>query len=264
MVIQVAVLQCSLGQPLTLEDKLFLLRRRPDFVCLPEYFFVPPDCHTAEEAAQHAQENLAVIEKLSTGLDATVIGGSMVMPNEQGFTNTCAIFSRGRLIGLHHKINLYGNEPSRGMVPGRETRVFEIDGARIGVLICADVLEPRLFKALEHQHVDVVFAPVTSPYRPNDTIFEKQLRDSTIFVRGAQLANAYVVKTGAIGAVFGHRVQGRSGVFAPWGILAKTSMEDEDRKRIMTVVLDIDEIREFKEKMVLSAEETEKTMPAEA
>ena len=256
--IRVAILQCPLGYPLTLEDKLLLLRRRPDFVCLPEYYFVPPDCRTVEEAAAQAQENLAAIEKLSLALDTTVIGGSMVMRGEQGFTNTCAIFSRGRMVGMYHKVNLYGNEPGRGMVPGHLTGVFEIGGVRIGVLICADIFEARLVKALEQQNVDVIFVPVTSPYRPEDTIFEKQLRDSTIFVRGAQLARAYVVKAGGVGAVFGHRVQGRSGVFAPWGILAKTGVQDEDRKRILTMALDIDEMREFKQKMVF----TSKVAPA--
>ena len=261
MMIQIAALQCPLGHPLTVEDKIFLLRRRPDFVCLPEYYFVPPDCRAAEEAAQRAKENLSTIEKLSIDLDTTIIGGSMVMQGEQGFTNTCAVFSRGRLVGLHHKINLHGNEPRRGMVPGREVNVFEIGGVRVGVLLCADVFETRLVKALEQQNVDVIFVPVTSPHRPEDTLFEKQLRDSTIFVRGAQLAKSYVIKTGGIGTVFGHRIQGRSGIFAPWGILAKTAVEDEDRKRILTVALDIDEIREFKEKMVFSPEESFVTEP---
>jgi len=254
MIIRVAALQYPLGQEIALEDKLFLIRRRPDFVCLPEYYFVRTDCGGVEEAAHGARGGIETIEKLSVDLATTVIGGSMIIQSKRGYANTTMVFSRGRLIGSYRKINLSRNEPRRGIVPGKKVMVFEVGGVRVGVLICADVLDPKLFKKLKKQQVDVIFVPTASPHRPNDTLFEKQLRDSTIFVRGAQLANAYVIKTGGVGTLFGSRLQGRSAVFAPWGILAKTAVDDENRKRILIAVLDLAEIREFKEKMVFPVE----------
>jgi len=253
MIVKVAVLQYHLGEKIAREDKLFLIRRRPDFVCLPEYYFIRPDCTGMEEAAQAMEDNVAVLQRLSVDLETTVIGGSMVLKNGKGYANTSLIFSRGRLAGSYQKVNLYGKESRRGLVPGKEITAFTIDGARVGVLICADVLNPQSFKSLKKQRADMVFVPTTSPYRPDDTLFEKQLRDNTIFVRGAQLANAYVIKTCGVGTLFGNRLQGRSGIFAPWGILARTAVEDENRQRILLALLDLEEIREFKEKMVFSA-----------
>lgn len=252
MIIKVAALQYPLGQEITLEDKLFLIRRRPDFVCLPEYYFVRKDCGGVEDAASGARANIQTIKKLSVDLATTVVGGSMIAQTKRGYANTTMIFSRGRLIGSYQKINLSGNEPRRGIVSGKRVMVFEVGGVRVGVLICADVLDPQLFKKLKKQQVDVIFVPTASPHRPNDTHFDKQLRDNTIFVHGAQLANAYVIKAGGVGTLFGSRLQGRSAVFAPWGILAKTAVDDENCKRILITILDLTEIREFKEKMVYS------------
>lgn len=253
MIVNVAALQYQLGRPIALEDKLFILRRKPDFVCLPEYCFVGPECTGVGESARMAGKNMAMIEKLSIDLATTVIGGSMIVKTQGGYANTAMIFSRGRLVGSHQKVNLYGNEPRRGIVPGREVLTFQIDGVRLGVLICADVLNPLLFKRLYKQRADIIFVPVTSPYRAEETSFDKQLRDNRIFVRGAQLANAYVVKAGGVGTLFGHQLQGRSAVFAPWGVLAKVKIEDENRKRVLVTQLDLEEIREFKEKMVFTA-----------
>jgi predicted amidohydrolase len=253
MIVRIAALQYTLGRQVTLEDKLFIIRRRPDFICLPEYCFIGPDCTDMQQAASAAARNTALLEKLSVDLSTTIIGGSIVMPTDGGYANTAMIFSRGRLVGSYQKINLYGNEPRRGILPGKNIASFEIDGVRIGVLICADVLNENSFRELHKKAVDIIFVPTTSPHRPEDTLFDKQLRDNEIFVRGAQRANAYVVKAGGVGTLFGRRLQGRSGIFAPWGVLAKVKIEDEDRRRILFAELDLDEIREFKQKMVFTA-----------
>ncbi len=135
MIVNVAVLQYPLGRPITLEDKLLILRHRPDFVCLPEYCFVGPDCRGIEEAARATRENVATIEKLSIDLATTVIGGSIIIKTDGGYANTAMIFSRGRLVGSHQKVNLYGNEPRRGIVPGRKIVTFVIDEVLI-VFVC--------------------------------------------------------------------------------------------------------------------------------
>jgi len=253
MIVKVAALQYPLGQDITLEDKLFLFRRRPDFICLPEYYFIESHHRDLDTAADRSTEHEAILEKLSRDLETTVIGGSMPVRVDGGFANTSVVFSRGRKIASCQKVNPYGREPERGVIAGKEIKGFEIDGMKVGILICADVFDPNAFKQLKSQKVELIFVPVTSLYRPDDTLFEKQLRDNTIFVRGAQLANAYVVKTGGVGTLFGHPLQGRSGIFAPWGILARTAIEDECRKRILIGQLDLDEIREFKEKMVFTS-----------
>ncbi|GAB4326819.1 MAG: carbon-nitrogen hydrolase family protein [Candidatus Zixiibacteriota bacterium] len=249
MMISVAAFQAPLGGGLTLEDKLHLIRQRPDVVCLPEYFFVRPTDQSYDDSVPLLESRLAELKHLSKDLGCTVIGGTMPHPVNGGYGNIATVFNRGTVVGSYQKVNPYGREEQRGIVPGSEYRVFEVDGFRLGILICADVLNSESFSALARLNADVIFVPTVSPRRPSDTIFEKDHRDISIFVAGAQRACAYVVKTCGIGSLFGGDLQGRSGIFAPWGILRRVPPDCEEKKLILNAVLDIDEIREFKRMM---------------
>jgi predicted amidohydrolase len=246
MMISVAALQAPLGSGITLEDKLHLLRHRTDFVCLPEYFFVRPTDRNYADGDSLTSQRLEDLKRFSRELSCTLIGGTIPHPVNGGYGNISTIFYRGALIGCYQKVNPYGREEQRGIVPGTEFRVFDIESVRIGVLICADVLNRDSFLEMGRLGADVIFVPTVSPRRDSDTVFEKDQRDATIFVAGAQLARAYVVKTCGVGTIFGHPLQGRSGIFAPWGILRRVPPDAENKKLLLTECLDIGEIREFK------------------
>lgn len=253
MMITVTAMQLPLGRGVTLEDKLHLLRRRPDFVCLPEYSFIRPDDQDYTDGDGLLDERLEGLANLSRELGCVVVGGTLPHPVNGGYANTCTVFDRGKVVGSYQKVNPYGREEQRGIIPGTEYRVFEIEGVRMGVLICADVLTEDSFTAMGRLGAEVIFVPTVSPLRAADTVFEKDHRDASIFVAGAQKARAYVVKTCGVGTIFGHSLQGRSGIFAPWGIMSRVAPDSESKKLTLTKQLDIDEIREFKRMMDPSA-----------
>jgi len=249
MVISVAALQYPLGGPIALEDKLHLFRRRPDFICLPEYFSVRPSDRTLHEAERFVPQRQSELARLSRELQCVVIGGSMPHPVNGGYANMAIVFDRGETVGVYRKVNPYGREEERGIIAGTEYKVFVCGGVRVGVLICADVLSPDAFAAMHRLGAEVIFVPTVSPFRETDTLADKDRRDTEIFVAGAQKARAYVVKTCGVGTLFGGRLQGRSGIFAPWGILDRVNPDGENRKMVLTEHLDIEEIREFKRLM---------------
>lgn len=249
MIISVAALQYPLGGPITLEDQLHLFRRKPDFLCLPEYFPVRPSDQSHHDVSTRVAPLQRALAKLSRDLACTVIGGTMPHPVDGGYANRSTVYHHGKIVGDYEKVNPLGREEERGIIPGKEYRVFDVGGVRIGILICADVLNPASFLDMRELGAEVIFAPTISPYRENDTVFDKLRRDTDIFVAGAQTARAYVVKTCGVGTIFGSPLQGRSGVFAPWGVLSRVPPDAEDQKMILTEYLDIDEIREFKSQM---------------
>jgi predicted amidohydrolase len=249
MIVSVAALQYPLGGPITLEDQLHLFRRRPDFLCLPEYFSVRPGDRSHADSAPRIAPLQRALAKLSRDLTGTVIGGTMPHPVDGGYANLATVYHRGDIVGSYQKVNPLGREEERGIIPGTAYRVFEVNGARIGILICADVLNPSAFVEMRRLRADIIFAPTVSPYREDDTVFEKERRDTEIYVAGAQTARAFIVKTCGIGKIFGHPLQGRSGIFAPWGVLARVPPDAEQQKMILTEYLDLDEIREFKTRM---------------
>jgi predicted amidohydrolase len=249
MVISIAALQYPIGLPIALEDILHLFRRRPDFVCLPEYFSVDPKAKSHADGDAMAERSLIFLEELSRELQCVVVGGTIAQPINGGYGNICTIFDNGTKIGTYQKMNPTGREEEQNIIAGTEPRVFDIRGIKVGVLICADVLEQSMFKSMRELGAEVIFVPTVSPLIADDTVFDKNRRDQEIFVAGSRIARAYVVKTCGVGTIFNGRLQGRSGIFAPWGILKQVTPDSEHKKLVLTANLDVGEIREFKELM---------------
>ena len=131
------------------------------------------------------------------------------------------MIDRGTVIGRYRKRNPVPGEIAKGIFPGKEPLVLEIDDVRVGVLICGDVFDQSLYRDMYERRVDVIFIPTTSAYRPADSLTRKAYRDEIYFRQGAELAGAYVVKTCGVGRIFKHPLQGRSLIAAPWGLIWK-------------------------------------------
>ena len=70
--------------------------------------------------------------------------------------NTAMLINReGKIVGDYKKIHLYGHK----VKPGRKTRVFETDFAKIGIVICWDLNFPELFKRMKEAGAQIVFCP---------------------------------------------------------------------------------------------------------
>jgi predicted amidohydrolase len=217
-----------------------------DFVCLPEYCFIPLDVRSQLDTAKDLNKNLEILAQLSVRLETVLIGGSMAEEEGGKFYNVCNIFDRGRFIGKYRKVNLYRREAGKGISTGNRFEVFEIRGIRVGVLICADVLFPESYRALAELHPDIVFVPTTSPYRADDSVESKEKRDFDYFLAGAKKTSAYVAKCCAVGSLLGGRLQGRTLVAAPWGIVRRVPFPDENKELCLTAELDLEELRGYR------------------
>ncbi len=217
--------------------------RRFDFVCLPEYCLIPLDAQSQLDTARDLKKNLETLAELSVRLDTVLIGGSLVEGENGKYYNACSIVDRGRMAGKYRKVNLYRREAGKGISTGNRYEVFEIGGVRVGLLICADVLFPESYRRLAELNPDIIFVPTTSPYRAEDSVESKEKRDRDYFLAGAKTASAYVAKCCAVGSLLGGRLQGRSLIAAPWGILKRVPFEDEDREQVLTAELDLAELK---------------------
>lgn len=127
-----------------------------DLIVLPESFdgwSEPPAREDASAAAASFLTNLA------KACGAHVIGGSVErpVPGERP-RNTCLVFDRnGRHVGRYDKRVLFGPERER-REPGEGPMVFELDGVRVGVLICGDLWRAELTLELAGR-VDLLCVP---------------------------------------------------------------------------------------------------------
>lgn len=246
MLIKVVAVQAELGRPLSLEEKIYIFKQRPDFVCLPEYYQVTPDQPDYHRAALTTHEHLEYLAGLSSDLGTCLIGGTVIEPDGDRLYNTSFIINRGnRLVGYRKRYPVPG-ELQKGISAGDRAVVYDIEGVRIGLLICGDVFYPELYRELAMRSADVIFIPTTSLFRPADSLSQKRQRDRQYFLSGAEMAGAYVVKVCGVGSIFGKPLQGRSLIASPWGMITQVERAGEQTPRLLTVTLDIDEIREFR------------------
>jgi len=252
MLTKVVCVQAVLGHRLSLEEKLHVLKQRPDFVCLSEYCLLDESVEDYSQAGDRYAEYLAYFRKLSIELSACLIAGTLVEREDDRLYNTSYVIDRGVIIGTYRKRYPVQGELSKGISPGSRPLCLTVDDIRISVLICGDVFYPELYDEIGQAGVDIVFVPTTSLYRPDDSLSQKRYRDRKYFIDGAERTGGYVVKVCGVGRVFDKPLQGRSLVTAPWGILKQVSLYEEADQRILTVTLDIAEVREFRRKYVRS------------
>lgn len=253
MLRKVTIVQCEVGRQLTRDENLLIFKQRPDFVIFPEYYNVDPERRDTARNSGEAYDRLQYCQTLSDRFHTTIIAGTAISSLAGKFYNTCYIYSRGEFIGSYYKVNPTENERKHGISAGSSFDQFEIDGVRFSIMICADVLTPDNFVQIRAHEPDIVFIPTTSPLKPDETIREKFARDNSIFIDGALAAGCFLVKCCAIGNLWGGALQGRSLVTAPWGILNRISPEEESRPRMLSIILDIDELREFRRKKELAS-----------
>jgi len=251
MLRKITIVQCEVGRQLTRDENLLIFKQRPDFVILPEYYNVDPDLRDTARNAGQAYDRLQYCQTLSDRFHSTLIAGTAISSLGGKFYNSCYIYDRGEFVGSYYKTNPTENEKRNGIEAGAAPALLEIGHLRFSILICADALYPENFTVLSSLEPDIIFIPTTSPFKPHDTVKEKVARDNKIFVDGAQRAGSFIVKCCAVGSLWGGQLQGRSLVAAPWGVLARISPDEEDRPRILSMVLNIDELREFRRKRAL-------------
>ncbi len=255
MLLKIIAVQTRLGKKLSLEEKLLIFKQKPDFLCLPEYYFVSESDPDFARSALRIKENLQVLKYLSESFSTCLIGGSIVEAEGDSLYNSSYLLKNGKILGKYRKLNPVAGEIDKGIMPGDKMFMADIDGVKISILICADALNIETFKMMAPHDIDIVFIPTTSPLRPLEMKLEKFKRDNDIYVAGARAASSYVIKTCGIGTLFDKPLQGRSLIASPWGVIRRVEPLSENTACILTGVVDVDELRDFRMKHRLIAEE---------
>jgi len=87
----------------------------------------------------------------------TIILGS-ISYNERSLYNRSFLLHNGEIAGWQDKINLYRAESSK-YTPGNTIKIFDIEGLRIGILVCYDLDFPDYPRYLFRNHCDIIFNP---------------------------------------------------------------------------------------------------------
>ncbi|MCU0844709.1 MAG: carbon-nitrogen hydrolase family protein [Spirochaetes bacterium] len=229
--VRIVLCQMPLGERLTRREAAQVRAFRPQFMCFPEYFFVNKRLGNHVQTPHNQARQISRMRVMSRVFDTTVIGGSM--PELAGclLHNTTFVHYRGEKLGFYRKQNLFFAEEGK-ITPGDRFSVFTAGGITFGVLICADVFKDESFLEMKRLGARIIFIPTFSLKR-EESVLDKYRRDEEIFVRGAKLADALIVKVCGVKSDFKNFLQARSLVASPKGVLYRVKPEEEDSAMII-------------------------------
>ena len=229
--IRIALIQKQLGITISHLEALEIRKFKPHFVCFPEYFFVNRRLGDQTQTNHNFQRQIKRIKAISRSLKTVVIGGTTPELSDGKLYNTAFVFKNGKLLGFYRKKNLYYTE-SEIITPGDTFKVFPSYGIKFGVLICADVFKDESFLEMKRLGAQIVFIPTYSP-KKEETLQDKFQRDIEIFVHGAQLSDAVIVKVCGVRSEFKECLQARSLIANKKGIVYRVNPDEEEKEMII-------------------------------
>ncbi|NOS99748.1 MAG: carbon-nitrogen hydrolase family protein [Phycisphaerales bacterium] len=152
---------------------------------------VLPEIYDGRTAPADGRGDVEFLGSLARDYRTHVIGGSCLVNETDGSFNRCCVVHRdGALVGHYDKRVLFAGE-ARLRRPGSGPGVFDLDGIRVAVLICADAWHPETARELRDV-ADIVAIPVKSAV-PTQRHVAYGRRTWHALVLTRAMENAYVV-----------------------------------------------------------------------
>ncbi len=233
---KVSAVQCRIGDFKSAERLAKIaVEKDAEIILFPEYFSYD------RFSLEITDITLKFLKNFSKDYGVAVCGNVVIEDN--GLKNRAYIFKNGELIGYQDKIHPTRIERSYGISRGNKLEVFEVNNAKICILICADILYPEICRIAGLKFVDIALNPVVS-FKYSE-LPGKDYRYCLYFTRSFE--NCYaIVKASGIGTTFsGSEAVGRSLISTFDGIIAKS--EDENTEDVLVAEIDLDRIKKYRE-----------------
>ncbi|MEN1967947.1 carbon-nitrogen family hydrolase [Lentibacillus sp. N15] len=230
----------NLKKVLSLFDKADLTDT--DTVVLPEMWTTGYDLERIHEiAADHLEPVKSFIQNLAKTYDVNIIAGSIANNKGNGISNTAFVINRnGEFIHEYSKIHLVPmlNEPEFLTGGTSEVETFELDGEKVGMLICYDLRFPEVFRDLALDDAKVIFVVAEWP-------IERTEHWITLLKARAIENQCYIVSSNIVGTQpTGTTFAGHSMIVNPFGeVLAEADNQSETS---VEATLDLEYIKKIR------------------
>lgn len=213
-------------------------------VVLPELWTTSFKLEELNSLADTAGEpTKSFLSELSRANNVNIIGGSIANNIDGEIYNTSYVYnSEGKQVYEYSKIHLVPmlDEPSYLTGGKNKVEVFELDGIKMGVIICYDLRFPELARSLALQGAQVLF--IVAQW-PTPRIFHW---------KNLQLARAienqmYVVSCNGVGVLEGVEYSGTSMMIDPWGEILQEGTINKEETLIST--LNVEKVSEVRKEV---------------
>lgn len=214
-----------------------VLSDKPDTIVLPEMWTTSYTLNQLNELAdQSGEPTKSFLQELATKHEVNIIGGSVANQKDGKIYNSTFVFNKnGELVYEYDKIHLVPmlNEHLYLTGGGNKAEVFELEGVKMGVIICYDLRFPELSRSLALDGAQVLFIVAEWP-----TARKSHWRALQI---GRAIENQmYIISCNNVGSLDGVEYAGTSMVTDPWGEVLKEG--SEKREETLQVTLDLEKV----------------------
>jgi len=221
----------------------------PDWVVWPEHFdaAIAPDgvqahWQTVQEfaAAQARQHNVNLVAGSMERWDA----------DRASRVNTAMVYNRrGEALGRYDKQRLFGFELRRGVQPGHAALRLEVEGTRLGVLICSDFWYPELVRPLA-LWCDLLCVPAQTTIRPeSEPVYARALWHSLALTRAQESVVAVAVSDQSAFSEAPFRCGGAASLTDPAAGLSGAALQQvqaDGQAAALTLTFDLAQLAEFR------------------
>ncbi|MFD2211420.1 carbon-nitrogen family hydrolase [Virgibacillus halophilus] len=216
-------------------------KNNPDTVVLPEMWTT---AYTLDDLAECADCNgeptKSFLSDLAAKLNVNIIGGSVANKVVEDYYNSSFVFNRtGKLVYEYDKVHLVPmlNEPKYLTGGQRVPEVFELEGVKMGLIICYDLRFPEVIRTLALEGAQVLHIVAEWPDARTKHWVNLQ-------IARAIENQMYIVSSNRIGMYDGTRFCGNSMVIDPWGDVLKQG--SEEMEETLTIQLDLEKVKQVR------------------
>ncbi|GAE28387.1 aliphatic amidase amiE [Halalkalibacter wakoensis JCM 9140] len=215
--------------------------QKPDILVLPEMWTTAYTLPTLEKIIREDEEDTeSFLKQLAHKLNVNMVAGSIAVWEDGVIYNRSLVLNRkGDMIHTYDKMHLVPMLDEHLYLKGgnHSAKVFELDGRKMGVIICYDLRFPELARSLALQGVEVLFVVAEWP--------SARAGHWEVLQQARAIENQlFVVSCNRIGTYDGVEFAGRSMVINPWGdILSKASSKEEETVHATLSLDDVKRIR---------------------
>ncbi|SHN22838.1 carbon-nitrogen family hydrolase [Gracilibacillus kekensis] len=216
-------------------------KSKPDTIVLPEMWNAGYALDQLEELADdNGEVTIPFLRNLASKHDINIIAGSIANKKGKAIYNTSYIFNRsGELVYEYDKVHLVPmlNEPKYLNGGEQKAKIFELDGVKMGVIICYDLRFPELMRSLALQGAEVIHVVAQWPTSRKE--HWKYLQ----YARAIE-NQCYVISANSSGTCNGTNFAGESLVINPSGELVTSGPPEKEATVETSIDLSIvEEIR---------------------
>lgn len=209
---------------------------------LDEDLSIRPDDARLRRLARHARDAGLVVGFVETGRGVHTY-------------NSAAYFENGVLTHVHRKLYLptYKSfEERKYFTPGPALCAFDAADTRIAILVCNDAWQPQLAFLAVQDGARILVVPAASAQSRFPERYDSRTYWRSITEFYGRMFQVFVVFVNRVGAEGELRFWGGSHVVDPWGTIVAEAREDDEQ--LLTVDLDLDDVRRRRREIPLVKE----------